>query len=315
MTDENNQPDPNAWRTALAGDNADRAKLLEGFETPDKLFERISRPPIDDWRKAMAGDDPDELKRLERFADPASARKSWREAEKRLSEGGRIKIPGEGASDEELTEWRKALGVAESPDKYEIKVQPPAGYEVTDSDKGVLSRLQTKLHDAVSKGAKAPDLMNIATEFYFEEAVSAGNAAEEAAADAAADAEAELREAWGSKFDENVNWAVAGLRQYFPGDGDGEFQKFLGLRLSSGHKLGDHPVLLRMFANIGREHAEDPFFMKMKDGNKGYDPETRKREIMSLRETDPKQYEKLSAPGGELDQINAGLARRAERAA
>lgn len=302
----------NTVRATLAGGDQTRAQMLQSFETPEALFEKLGAQPQEfDWRKAMAGDDQEELKRLERFADLTTARKSWREAEKRVTEAGRVKLPGENATAEELAEWAQSFGVAESPDKYEIKATPPEGYEVSDNDKALLGRLQTKLHEAISKGARAGDLMNIATQFYYDEAGQSMAATEERAAELALDTKDELTKLWGSKADENIKWAVAGVKQFFPGKSEEEMDDFLGLQLSTGHRLGDHPMFLRMMAQVGLQHAEDPFFMQMKGDNRGFDPEKRKAEIMALRETNTKLYNSPEIQA-ELDKINAGLARRAE---
>ncbi len=51
----------------------------------------------------------------------------YRSAEKGLREGGRIKIPGEGASDDEKAAFRAAMGVPEAADKYEIALPTAPG--------------------------------------------------------------------------------------------------------------------------------------------------------------------------------------------
>jgi hypothetical protein len=313
-------PPNDAWstqRAALAGGDQTRAQLLESIASPDQLFERLTaKPPEFDWRKAMAGEDADEIKYLERFPDLPTARKSWREADKRINESGRVKIPGENATDADKAEWAKAIGLAEKPDAYEITAAPPAGYQISDGDKAIVGRLQAKLHEALAGGARAPDLMNIATQFYFDESMNAANAAEDRAAEAAVETEAQLKDLWGGQYDANVQWAVAGLKQFFvpssPDKLDEELDQFLGIPLATGHKLGDHPMILRMFSTVGRQFAEDPFFLKMKGENQGFDPAKRKAEIMALRETNTKLYASPEIQA-ELDRINAGLARREEQ--
>lgn len=46
--------------------------------------------------------------------------KGYRAAERALRDGGRIKVPGEGASAEEIAEYRKAIGVPEDPKGYAV---------------------------------------------------------------------------------------------------------------------------------------------------------------------------------------------------
>lgn len=316
MSDGSNPNDSADWRATLAGDNAERLEALRAYETPDALFEKLNaKPPAaPDWRTVLAGDNADDLKLLEGVAEPATFLKRFRDTRKALTESGRVRLPGEGADDETLAEWRKAFGVAEKPDAYEITAKAQDGYEPSDNDKALLGRLSTKLHEAMSKGARAGDLMNIATQFYYDEAGAAAIASEDRAAELALDTKDELTKLWGSSFDENVSYAIAGVRQFFPGKTDEELDEFLGMRLETGHKIGDHPAFLRMFAQVGREHAEDPFFQKMRGENKGFDPAARKAELLALRETDPRRYASKEVQD-ELDRINAGLLRQQNRAA
>jgi hypothetical protein len=55
------------------------------------------------------------------FKDIDTLVRSYREAEKAVRDGGRIKVPGEGAKPEELTAFRTAIGVPEAVDGYEVK--------------------------------------------------------------------------------------------------------------------------------------------------------------------------------------------------
>lgn len=312
---------PEAWQTlraSLAGGDAERAKTLEAYDAPEKLFGKLTEQPQEyDWRKAMAGDDPEELKFLERYSDPAAARKAWKEAVNKIREDGRVKVPGENATPEEIAEYNKALGVPESPDKYEITAKPVDGYDVSDTDKAFLTDMTAKLHDAIAKGAKPKDIVNLAHQLYYDAAADSAIAVENAAAEYAAEGEKANRTLWGSQYDENIRWAIAGAKQFFPGSNE-EFEVFMGRRLADGGALFDDPIIQRMFAGVGRANSEDPFFLAAKDNNKAFDPVKRKAEILALKDGSGAQraeYAKLSAPGGELEKLNAALARQKSQAA
>jgi hypothetical protein len=60
--------------------------------------------------------------------------KSYRDAEKGLRDSGRIKVPGEGASDEELASFHKAIGVPDDVKGYEVKLPETNGGLELDSD-------------------------------------------------------------------------------------------------------------------------------------------------------------------------------------
>lgn len=311
-----------AWetmRTSLSGGNADRAKVLEGFASPDALFERITAEPpaAPDWRVQMAGEDQDALKFLEKYADPQQAMKAWRSLQTKLSEGGKVKVPGEGATPEEIAEYVKAIGVPEKVDGYQITAKPADGYEVSESDKAFLGGTTEKLHELLAKGAKPGDIVNFLHQTYYDAAAQSVIDAENAAADLAYEGEQANRKLWKEKYEENIQWAIAGAKQYFPGS-EAEFEETMGLRMADGRALFDHPMIQRIFAQVGREHAEDPFFLAQKDGGKGFDPEKRITEIHAMRNgtaDQRREYQKLSAPGGELEKLMAVRERKSGRAA
>lgn len=76
------------------------------------------------------------------FKDLDSLVKSYREAEKGLRDGGRIKVPGEGAEAEEVTAFHRAIGVPEKADGYEIK--GPEGVQLNDAVLGQLAEAGVK---------------------------------------------------------------------------------------------------------------------------------------------------------------------------
>lgn len=86
-----------------------------GFTAPD-WFEKISGTAAEgqtasnrDWLQSKGLTDLDKLVG------------SYREAEKAIRDGGKIKVPGEGAKPDEVAAYRTAIGVPEKPDGYEIK--------------------------------------------------------------------------------------------------------------------------------------------------------------------------------------------------
>lgn len=76
------------------------------------------------------------------FKDLDSLVKSYREAEKGLRDGGRIKVPGEGAQAEEVTAFHRAIGVPEKAEGYEIK--GPEGVALNDAVLGQLAEAGVK---------------------------------------------------------------------------------------------------------------------------------------------------------------------------
>lgn len=309
-----------AWRTSLAGDNAERLEALKGFENQDALFARLTAQPAqpswEDFKKSMAGDDADAQAFLNKYSDPAQAFKAWKSAVSKLSEGGRVKVPGENATAEELAEFNKAIGLPEKVEDYKITAKVD-GYEVSDVDKTALTDITAKVHDALAKGAKPNDIVNLAHQTYLDIAAQNLIAVEERAADLAVEGEAENRKLWGDdKYKPNIQLALAAAQQFFPSQDTAEFEKFMGLKLETGHALFDHPIIQRMFLQIGKAAGvgEDPFFLATQTNNPaGFDIDKRLGEIRSMRNGNAdqrKQYADLSKPGGELEKLLAAKARQ-----
>lgn len=251
----------------------------------------------------MAKGDEKRAKELERYTDISDVGSALFEARRALSEGGRVKPPGEKSTPEEVAAFHKAIGVPEKPDGYKITAKPPEGLELGDVDKKVLSDVVTRLHATGATNAT----VNAAHEFYYA-------AMEEAEASKIAMAEAKkqetlgvLRNTWGRDFDLNVQLADAFVSEKF----GKRAAEIMQMQLMDGSRIGDNLEFMEAFAKAGRERAEDPLFIQSL--NKGADPkslEQRKTEIMAKRygnDAERAEYARLAADGGELDQINGKL--------
>jgi hypothetical protein len=312
-------PTGDDWRTKFVGDNTERLEQLKAFETEDAMFARLNAP-TGDWetfKKAMAGDDTKALEFLNRFADPQQAFKAWQSAQAKLTEGGKVKIPDANATPEELAAYNKAIGLPEKVEDYKITAAPPKGYEPTDYDKSALTNITNRVHEALGKGAKPNDIVNFAHQLYYEMSADAAVKSEETAADLALETEREMRQLWGdAAYDNKIALGIAGAKKFFPVDDEAEFERFMGMKLESGHALFDHPLVQRMFAQIGLQHVEDPYFLAAATGKTDFDPAKRIAEIHRLRTgtgAEQRQYAELSKPGGELERLTAGLARNKGR--
>lgn len=284
------------------------------------MFARLNAP-TGDWetfKRAMAGEDPKALEFLNRFADPQQAFKAWQSAQAKLTEGGKVKIPDANSTPEEIAAYNKAIGLPEKIEDYKITAKAPDGYEVTDYDKSALSNITTKVHEALAKGAKPGDIVNFAHQLYYEMSADAATSSEERAAELALETEKEMRGLWGdAEYDNKIALGIAGAKKFFPTQDNAEFDKFMGLKLETGHALFDHPIVQRMFAQIGLQHVEDPFFLAAAKGKTDFDPGKRIAEIQKLRGgtgAEQKQYAELSKPGGELERLLAGVERAKARA-
>ncbi|HQS69738.1 MAG: hypothetical protein B7Y36_08250 [Novosphingobium sp. 28-62-57] len=91
-------------------------------------------PSLRDWLKSAG------------IKDIAGLAKVARDNQKAVRDSGRVKVPGEGATAEEIAAYRKAVGVPEAPTGYEFK--PPVGEDgqPLELNSATLDRIATFAH-------------------------------------------------------------------------------------------------------------------------------------------------------------------------
>jgi len=100
----------------------------------------------DDWRERWASNDEKELSRLRRFKSPDNVYRSLRSMESKLSSGFYQPVIGEGATDQEVAEYRQSHGIPEEPSAEGYGVNWPEGYEPSEADKADLGAFLEQMH-------------------------------------------------------------------------------------------------------------------------------------------------------------------------
>lgn len=210
--------------------------------------------PITDWRSSL----PEDLRNEKVFesikgkdiaeAFPVLA-KNYVHAQK-LVGAEKLVIPGDTATPEEKANFYKKLGRPDTPDQYTPKL--PEGLTEDKIDKARLDTWRKEMHEVgIPKGA-AERLMEkyLGDEFARnQEAVISATKAQEAN-------ELAIKQEFGVKFDEKVNFARLALREF----GSDQLSAILD---QTG--LGSHPEVVRLFASIGEKLSDD----KARGGNGG----------------------------------------------
>ena len=205
-------------------------------------------PPDKGWRDFIT--DPEARKQADRFEDLDSFFKANADLRKDLST--RIKVPGEGASEEDIAKFRKAIGVPDKPEDYKISL--PEGVEMDEVEQEFFEALKPAAQEAnVPAGA----FEQFAAKFKeFEQQVLA--AAEAENQKFVEEAEAELRKAWGKDYEANRNIGNRAMNDMAEKLGRPELIEFIRhTKLSDGRFIGDHPEMARLFAHLGRRMSED----------------------------------------------------------
>ena len=145
--------DADAGKGAAKSDGDGHESVLDDIdpdaEDPKKVVAPADWP--DDWREKAVGYIKDdkarakELKRLQRMKTPEDIHKSYRALETKQQTEFIRKLP-DGATEEQVAEWRKEMGIPEKPDAYDLpKVE---GYEWGEADKPMLDVFLGKMHAA-----------------------------------------------------------------------------------------------------------------------------------------------------------------------
>jgi hypothetical protein len=200
-----------------------------------------------DWRSSIT--DPEHVEFAKRLASPADAVKVALDLRKANS--AMIRVPGANATAEEKAKFNKAIGVPETVEGYKFDI----GREATDADKAIQGNLAKIAFEngipanAMTALSKAVSDMAVAQEAERNRVAVAAREANEAS----------LRKEWGADFDANKTLATRAVQAFGEVKSHPEVVELFEKTIVNGQKLGDHPVLMRIFGNIGRRMGEGEF--------------------------------------------------------
>jgi len=188
---------------------------------------------------------PDELREhptLTKFKEQAELARSYINLEKKISEKGIIK-PKDDAPPEDWEKYHIALGRPETPDAYEIGRPEglPDEFPYSEELEGLFKKW------AYEEGLTAKQTKNLFNK-YIQTNIAEYNKASKIIGEAKEKAEEILRKEWGDNFANNLELARKARRQFAPDQGPEWDQLELG--------LGNNPILVKMFANIGARMSE-----------------------------------------------------------
>lgn len=157
----------------------------------------------DDWRQRMAGGSSNEkdVKQLERYESPDQVWKKARELETRMSSGELRPVLAKNATVEETAAYRKAHGIPEKPEGYNITM--PAGREPPKEDDAFLKGFLTNAH----KNHMTQEQVDASIATFYGEVDRLQAATGEAEAEAAKATEDTLRLEWGADYRTNMAMA------------------------------------------------------------------------------------------------------------
>lgn len=265
------------------------------------------------WREtAIAGMPEDQRDKATNYlktrTSPYDVIRSAMAADSKISEltaNRGVKVPtGKNDDPKDVEEYRKAKGVPDDIEKYNFDV--PQEY-------GDLTHLDSELKSDFLKRAQAAHWNNadvkIATDMWWQ--AQKMYAADRAKAAAVAQQEAmdEIRIEFGKDYRANIEGINRMMAQEMARVGlkdPAERHAALSEPLADGRTLGDLPWFVKMMNNFQQERSDAGTFIQGETADGG-DVDARIRNIVSLSQTDPKEYERMQP---ELDKLIAVQNRR-----
>lgn len=205
----------------------------------------IAEPPKDHFSKRLGGEISNHPG-LQKFGSETDLAKSYLELEKKLSAGG-VRVPGEKASQEEITAYHKAIGVPDSIEGYDFKteVQIPDGIGWNDE-------FQNDMLASMKTAGLSKAQVKAVSQAFIDRQASLYGQATRVATEVRAESEKYLRGRWGSSYDGKIRGANLAMAHLF---GD-NMKRMATTQLADGTMLGVHPAFVEAMATIGDDYAE-----------------------------------------------------------
>ncbi|SVA42623.1 uncharacterized protein METZ01_LOCUS95477 [marine metagenome] len=213
----------------------------EATETSEAPEEQES-VEIESWRDLI--EDEKLQKHSERFTSIDALVQANLESRQKLSKA--VVPPGKDAAEEDVAAYREALGVPKDVDGYEFPL--PEGMERTDEMMDSEDHWSNIFIDNNIPKETADVLIN---EFRGEIEKMMGQKAE-ADQHYTAQSEADMRKEWAEDYDKNIIFASRASEALLGED----FETMRHVETADGRYILDNPVLIRMFAKLGRDMGE-----------------------------------------------------------
>jgi len=208
-------------------------------ETPTNDTTLTAEKVATDW-KASLSDEIRADKSLENIKDIEGLAKSYVHAQK-LVGADKIPVPNKFATDKDWDAVYQKLGRPENPSGYK--------YDLPE-DQSINQEALKNFSDQAHKLGLLPTQANGVVKFYNELTASSLQEQETTAVAARENSTKELKQEWGQAYDQKINQASNLAKSV------GASELF-DTNLADGTKLGDHPVMIKAFAELASKMGED----------------------------------------------------------
>ena len=209
-------------------------------ETP-KQETQIEQPVVaKSWKEAI----PEELRNdpnISKFTELEALAKSYVNATRMIGQD-KVAVPNNNSTEDQWNEVYDKLGRPESADKYKLEVKS----DVVPLDDSAIKQFAENAHQLGLNNKQAQGIL----EFYKNSMESSAQQSKIDNETAQANAEQELRKEWGSNYENNIKKAGSIAKANMN-------PEVLDMELKDGTRLGDHPAIIKGFANIANLMSED----------------------------------------------------------
>ena len=178
---------------------------------------------------------------ISKFTEIDALAKSYINATRMIGQD-KVAVPNENSTDDQWNEVYGKLGRPESADKYKLEVKS----ETAPLDESAIKQFAENAHQLGLNNKQAQGIL----EFYKNSMEGSAQQARVDTETAQANAEAELRKEWGRAYDDNIKKAGSVAKANMN-------PQILDMELKDGTRLGDHPEVIKGFANIANILSED----------------------------------------------------------
>ena len=192
------------------------------------------------WKEAI----PEELRNdpnISKFTELEALAKSYVNATRMIGQD-KVAVPNNNSTEDQWNEVYDKLGRPESADKYKLEVKS----DVVPLDDSAIKQFAENAHQLGLNNKQAQGIL----EFYKNSMESSAQQSKIDTETAQANAEQELRKEWGSNYEANIKKAGSVAKANMN-------PEILDMELKDGTRLGDHPAIIKGFANIANILSED----------------------------------------------------------
>ena len=192
-----------------------------------------------DWRDTVSKGDAKILQRMGRYASPQAAMEALIAAQNRISAGELKPVLGKNATPEQLKEYREALGIPETPDKYDLGKD----IKIDGIDPALLGEVLKEAHES----NQTPEQVKATLKAWTKISQSVQEQRYERDVNIQKTSEDALRAEWGPEYRRNIN-LIHGMLDSTATPGLKE--SVMGGRLADGTPIGSSPEALKFLVGL-----------------------------------------------------------------